>query len=136
MSDAEYELRVTARCLTEDFGRPANSSLSQISSDSDEGRSGLIRAFGRERSQSPVGRADDRMSGLAGGRVPIYIMRFGSRARGLTWHDEAGGIVWLIAAHFTHRSGEVLPATLFGDDPAGLSGDRTAALHGDAAARC
>jgi hypothetical protein len=28
----------------------------------------------------------------------------------------------------------LLPATLFGDDPAGFGGDVTAALHGDAAA--
>jgi len=48
----------------------------------------------------------------------------------------AGAIRLRMDPKYVRGSVTMLPATLFGDDPAGLSGDRTAALHGDAAARC
>jgi len=40
----------------------------------------------------------------------------------------------LDARREVERVVELLPAALFGDDPAGFGGDVTAALHGDAAA--
>jgi hypothetical protein len=107
-------LRISERCLVEDFGLADAVTLPVEHLEDLAGeRSGLIRAFLVQRSTDPEGPPEDRMSGLATGGVPIYILRHGARYRGLTWHDVEAGVVWLIAAHFAHRSGEASDSYIY-----------------------
>jgi len=103
-----YRLRVTRRCLVEDLGTQPDMpqlDLEELAEALSPDASAVVRTFLRDRSQTPEGQ--DRMSGLATGRAPIFILRHGARYRALTWYDEPHRVVWLLAAHFVHRSGEV-----------------------------
>ncbi len=99
-------LRVTLRCLTEDLGlaeADADLPLEALGADSGD-VAGLIKTFMDKRSTHPTD--EDRIEHLATGRIPMHPLRRGKRIRGLTWSDEQTGVVWLVAAHFVHRSGE------------------------------
>ena len=101
-----HQLRITRRCLVEDLGfspddleRPLDE---LAATDSDAGK--FIRTFIEKRGPDPVD--EDSIEGLATGRIPMHPLRRGERIRGLTWHDRDANVVWLVAAHFAHRSGE------------------------------
>jgi hypothetical protein len=99
-------LRITHRCLVEDLGFSSDDltrPLDELAAiDSDAGK--FIRTFIEKRGADPVD--EDSIEGLATGRIPIHPLRRGERIRGLTWHDREANVVWLVAAHFAHRSGE------------------------------
>jgi hypothetical protein len=59
----------------------------------------MVQAFVERRSQSPVGQ--EAVQGLTS-RIVAHTLHSG-QDRGVTWHQVAAGIVWLLAAHF-HRS--------------------------------
>lgn len=101
-----HQLRITHRCLVEDLGftpddleRP----LDELASGSSDAAK-FIRAFIEKRGTDPVD--EDSIEGLATGRIPMHPLRRGERVRGLTWHDRGANVVWLVAAHFAHSSGE------------------------------
>ena len=109
MSSSErpaHQLRITHRCLVEDLGFTSGElgrPLEDIAAGtSDAAR--FIRTFIEKRGADPVD--EDSIEGLATGRIPIHPLRRGERIRGLTWHDRDANVVWLVAAHFAHRSGE------------------------------
>ncbi|MEO8511567.1 MAG: hypothetical protein ABI534_10040 [Chloroflexota bacterium] len=64
----------------------------------------FIRTFTDKRGTDPVD--EDSIEDLASGRIPMHPLRRGERIRGLTWLDRDTNVVWLVAAHFDHRSGE------------------------------
>jgi len=101
-----HQLRITRRCLVEDLGFSPNDlerPLDELAAtDSDPGK--FIRTFIEKRGPDPVD--EDSIEGLATGRIPMHPLRRGERIRGLTWYDRETNVVWLVAAHFAHRSGE------------------------------
>lgn len=100
MSDDEAPiLRVTHRCLIEDlnFGpRDVDLSLDELAA-----ANKLIEAFRDQRSQLPIGQ--ETLQGLTS-KIVAYSLHSGQH-RGLTWHQENRGVVWLLGARF-HRSGK------------------------------
>lgn len=101
-----YQLRITHRCLVEDLGFTSDDlerPLEELAAgDSDAAK--FVRTFTEKRGIDPVD--EDSIEGLATGRVPMHPLRRGQRIRGLTWFDRDTNVVWLVAAHFDHRSGE------------------------------
>jgi hypothetical protein len=101
-----HQLRITSRCLVEDLGFSSDDlerPLDELAAtDSDAGK--FIRTFIEKRGPDPVD--EDSIEALATGRIPMHPLRRGERIRGLTWHDRNANVVWLVAAHFAHRSGE------------------------------
>jgi hypothetical protein len=96
---AQLILRVTRRCLLEDleFGEPDFvAPLEELAQ-----RRPIIRAFLTQRRERPVGQ--ETIQGLTS-KIVAYSLHAGE-VRGLTWHHETGGVVWLLAARF-HRSGK------------------------------
>jgi hypothetical protein len=92
-------LRVTRRCLLEDLEvdeGDLEAPLHELAQ-----RSQIIRAFIQQRSQLPTGQ--ETIQGLTS-RIIAYSLHAG-QFRGITWHQEAAGVVWLLAARF-HRSGQ------------------------------
>ena len=61
----------------------------------------ILRAFVERRSQLPIGQ--ETVEGLTA-KIVAYSLHSGDY-RGLTWHHEKAGVVWLLAAGF-HRSGD------------------------------
>jgi hypothetical protein len=99
-------LRITHRCLVEDLGFRSDDlerPLDELAAtDSDAGK--FIRTFIDKRGPDPVD--EDSIEELATGRIPMHPLRRGERIRGLTWYDRDANVVWLVAAHFGHQSGE------------------------------
>jgi predicted double-glycine peptidase len=93
-------LRVTQRCLAEDFGLPADA-LKQSTLEEVAGSIPAIAAFCEKRSQNPEGL--EKVQPLTS-NVVVYTLHAGE-IRGATWHDRRAGTVWLLAARF-HRSGK------------------------------
>lgn len=92
-----YELGITRRCIVEDLGcSEPFPSLDALADDFQ-----IVDAFVKQRSQSPIG--PEAIQGFVSKIVP-YSLHAG-RERGLTWHWESQGIVWLLAARF-HTSGK------------------------------
>jgi hypothetical protein len=101
------ELRVTQRALKEDFHLPDRmASLDDIAD-----RHELLGAFRNMRSVSPVGQ---ELTQLPVTRLPVFNLHAG-RWRGLTWHDEANEVVWLLGGGY-HRSGDVDDAYVYLND--------------------
>jgi hypothetical protein len=101
-----HQLRITHRCLVEDLGFTSddlNRSLDELAAGSSDAAK-FIRTFIEKRGTDPVD--EDSIEDLATGRIPMHPLRRGERIRGLTWHDRGANVVWLVAAHFAHRSGE------------------------------
>jgi len=95
---SSYALRVTARCLTEDLGF-SDDDLDRPVEQFAEANA-IVSAFLERRGQLPTDQ--DRIRGLRASIV-AYSLHAGAY-RGLTWHDERNGVVWLLAVRF-HRSG-------------------------------
>ncbi len=92
----QHDVRVTRRCLIEDFGLSSLDAACPI-----EGlahRVPLIAALVAQRSQNPAGQ--ETVTGLAS-RVVAWTLHRGDH-RGATWHDVDADVVWLLAARF-HR---------------------------------
>lgn len=103
---AVHQLRITHRCLVEDLGFTSDDlgrPLDELAAGTSDAAK-FIRTFIEKRGVDPVD--EDSIEGLATGRIPIHPLRRGERMRGLTWHDRDANVVWLVAAHFAHRSGE------------------------------
>jgi hypothetical protein len=94
-----HVLRVTKRCLLEDLGLPESAVELDPAELVDENP--LLRAFVERRSQLPTGQ--ETVEGLTA-KIVAYSLHSGEY-RGLTWHHERAGVVWLLAARF-HRSGD------------------------------
>jgi hypothetical protein len=60
----------------------------------------VIRAFVERRSQSPTGQ---EVTYLPVTKLTVYNLHSGT-ARGLTWHDDVDGVVWLLGVAW-HRGG-------------------------------
>jgi hypothetical protein len=93
---ADYELRVTARCLREDLAESETVDLE------DAQRHEIVRAFCNQRSGSPIG---TRTVGPAAGARTLYRLGHRDEHRGATWFDLEESVVWLCATG-KHRSGE------------------------------
>ena len=103
-----YELRVTTRCLLEDLAfreSDVSTDPALLAAGATSG-AGLLRTFIETRSKAPVPSDEDIMNGMAEQAPPTYPLRRGHRQRGLTWYDHRNKVVWLVAAHHSHRSGE------------------------------
>lgn len=101
-----HQLRITHRCLLEDLGFTADDlerPLDELATRASDAAK-FVRTFIEKRGIDPVD--EDSIEGLATGRIPMHPLRRGERIRGLTWHDRDANVVWLVAAHFAHRSGE------------------------------
>lgn len=97
-----HELRITARCLREDLQDSPDAAFTEL-----QRRHGIVRAFRRSRSGATAG--PDSL-GPGGGTRPLTVVRHTHHWRGVTWFEDAEGVVWLCACG-RHRSGE--PADAF-----------------------
>lgn len=93
------ELRLTRRALDDLALDPEEHA--RRSADAYADSHAVVTAFVDQRSQSPTGQETTRLP--ASSQV-VFNLHAG-RWRGLTWHDEEAGVVWLLGAGI-HRSGE------------------------------
>jgi hypothetical protein len=89
------ELRLTKRCLIEDFDVSENTPFGQVS------KNAIVRALENQRCEDPLG---TKTIGPEAGKHTIYRLAYGDRHRGATWFDEAENVVWL-CAYGLHESG-------------------------------
>jgi hypothetical protein len=94
---AKYELRVTQRCLTDDFGNPADTPITKLLGKE------IIKALIKDRATTPTG---GKTVGPAAGTDTYYRLAYGDDHRGATWWDSANKVVWLCAYNSRHRSGD------------------------------
>jgi hypothetical protein len=92
-------LRVTRRCLREDLEFQETDLA--LPMEELAARHPMIRAFVEQRSQSAIGQ--ETIQGLTA-KIVAFSLHFGED-RGITWHHEKAGVVWLLASAF-HRSGQ------------------------------
>lgn len=99
---SDYELRVTRRCCEQDLGCP------QLDPFVNRASHEIIRAFINRRRDSPDNTR--QVAPLTTGRT-VYRLAYGERHRGATWHDEAHGVVWLLAyaVHEFKGEGDAFP---------------------------
>jgi len=99
---ADYELRVTRRCLDEDLQSPTTAPFDDLK------KHEIIKALIKRRRETP----DDtkKVSPLPGG-LDIYRLAYGSRHRGATWYDEDNRVIWLVAyaQHEFEGGGDAFP---------------------------
>jgi hypothetical protein len=93
----KYELRITRRCLTEDFGEPAGTPIADLLDQE------IVKALIKDRATTATG---GKTVGPAAGENTYYRLGYGDDHRGATWWDSANKVVWLCAYHGRHRSGE------------------------------
>lgn len=93
---AEWELRVTERCLKEDLGQAPDADFESYR------KLEIVRAFTDKR----LDRTDNtrQVSPLTCGRA-VWVLARGHDHRGGTWFDDKERVVWLLA-YRRHRSGE------------------------------
>jgi hypothetical protein len=92
---AEWELRVTERCLRDDLGAPG-AAFENITSRE------IVKAFVKDRFDQPEGTRE--VAPLTQGDQ-IWVVAYGHDHRGGTWFDEVNRVVWLVA-YGLHRSGQ------------------------------
>lgn len=97
----KYELRITQRCLTEDFGEAADAPIEGLLDRE------IVKALIKDRATTATG---GKTVGPSAGADTYYRLGYGDDHRGATWWDSANKVVWLCAYHGRHRSGEA-------DDP-------------------
>lgn len=94
---AEWELRITERCVTDDLARPAASGFAELLKNIE-----IVEAFVKDRSPRSI---DTRkIEPLTCGR-DVWVLSRGNDHRGGTWHDEDEEVIWLLASG-VHRSGQ------------------------------
>jgi hypothetical protein len=92
---AEWELRVTARCLIEDLDRSPDDDFESLRSIE------IIKAFESKR----FDRVENtrQVAPLTSGKE-VWVLARGHDHRGGTWYDDQERVVWLLASRW-HRSG-------------------------------
>lgn len=95
---AGWALSATCRCLTEDLDLASDACDRRIEDLADAHR--VIADFVKKRGAHPIG--NETIQALLPTLV-AYSLHSG-RYRAATWHHEAAGIVWLLAAHW-HEQG-------------------------------
>lgn len=90
-----HELRITARCLTEDFDRPADEAFENLLGIP------IVRALVVKRAPTRTG---GKTVGPRAGERTLYHLGQGDDHRGATWWDSRHDVVWL-CAYREHRSG-------------------------------
>jgi len=93
---AEYELRITARCLEEDLGAVRDAPIGDLVDHP------IVKALVKDRATDPDA---GKTIGPGAGDDTIRRLGFGHDHRGATWWDRTEKVVWLCAYHGTHRSG-------------------------------
>jgi len=107
VTERDWDLRITARCLRDDLG--LDSGL-RARAEEHLGVHQIVRAFVGRRGQSPIGQETFRCGTEVTGR-PLYTLHSGDD-RGATWHQESVspsietgyplGIVWLLGVRPEH----------------------------------
>lgn len=90
-----HELRVTCRCIRDDFGQEPPLTFDQLCHHQ------IVVALREKRSTGTKG---SKTVGPAAGDRTIYHLARGNDHRGATWFDESERVVWL-CAYRLHRSG-------------------------------
>ncbi len=90
--EAAWTLSATSRCLTEDLGLSPEACDRPITELVDAHR--VIADFVKKRGAHPIG--NETINALLP-KLVAYSLHSG-RYRAATWHHEAAGIVWLLAA--------------------------------------
>lgn len=99
---AEYELRVTARCLHDDLGGTTSAPFDDLKNHE------IIKALVKRRRDSPH---DTKKVSPLEGAPDVYRLAYGNRHRGATWFDEENNVVWLLAyaQHEFKGTGDAFP---------------------------
>lgn len=84
MTERDWGLRITARCLRDDLGIASGS---PARAEEHVGVHQIVRAFVERRGQSPIGQETFRCGTEVTGR-PLYTLHSGDD-RGATWHQES-----------------------------------------------
>jgi hypothetical protein len=93
---ADYELRITTRCLAEDFGVSPETPIGDLLDHP------IVKALIKDRATDPDA---GKTIGPEAGEDTIRRLGYGHDHRGGTWWDRAEKVVWLCAYHGKHRSG-------------------------------
>jgi hypothetical protein len=93
---AEWELRITDRCMTEDLGCASGTPFEDLPDD------GAIRAFKKNRSETATGTR--QVSPLTQG-MEVWVLSAGAKLRGGTWYEPVDSVIWLVAVG-PHKSGQ------------------------------
>lgn len=96
ITDADRELRITARCLAEDLAVTPEADIADVAGHP------IVEALVAKRAAQPDG--GDTV-GPTAGAATLYTLRGAGRYRGATWFDGEEDVVWLCAAGF-HSSGK------------------------------
>jgi hypothetical protein len=91
---ANWELRITQRCLTSDLSLGAGALFKNSTSHP------IVQAFESKRSAHT---GEGKTVGPAAGQHTLHHLGIGNDHRGATWFQPAAGVVWLCAYRF-HRS--------------------------------
>lgn len=94
---ADYELRVTARCCTEDLHERAGAPFAELAGHP------IVAAFRNKHHNDPT---TTKTVGPAAGALTLGRLGTGDDDRGAIWFDREHGVLWLCAAHGRHRSGQ------------------------------
>ncbi|MGI8414314.1 MAG: hypothetical protein ACR2QA_17835 [Solirubrobacteraceae bacterium] len=99
---AEYELRVTRRCLDEDLQNATSAPFDDLK------KHEIIKALIKRRRDGPD---DTKMVSPLPGGLEVYRLAYGDRHRGATWYDEDNRVVWLVAyaQHEFEAAGDAFP---------------------------
>lgn len=99
---ADYELRVTRRCLSEDIGTDSPAPFDDLKNHE------IIKALVKRRSDSP---SDTRKVSPLPGGPEVFRLAYGDRHRGATWFDDDNNVVWLLAyaQHEFEGTGDAFP---------------------------
>lgn len=96
LGPAGYELRVTARCCTEDLHESEGTTFADL------GAHPIVAALRNKHHADP---ATTKTIGPAAGARTLGRLGIGDDHRGAVWFDREHGVLWLCAAHDRHRSG-------------------------------
>lgn len=99
---ADYELRVTRRCIREDLRSDTIAPFDDLK------KHEIIKALVKRRRDSPI---DSKLVSPLRGGLEAYRLAYGDRHRGATWFDEDHGVVWLLAyaQHEFEGAGDAFP---------------------------
>ena len=117
---ADYELRVTARCCTEDLHEAEATTFADLVGQP------IVAAFRNKHHADPT---TTRTVGPAAGARTLGRLGTGDDYRGAIWFDREHDVLWLCAAHGRHRSGQTDDAFPYFDDLIGA--DRIYPTPGD-----
>lgn len=96
---AQYDLRVTRRCLIDDLGRRL---VDDFELEDLYGSVEIVTALVNQRTNGPTGTR--QVTPLTSGHE-MWVLSYGNNHRGATWHQVTQRVIWL-CAYGWHRSGE------------------------------